>query len=363
MTCSAMVATASGVLQVMAIDLAVVVAVTNTAANNSSLSGRAGQVALAGNATVSVGGVGVATSQVLGADLAVVVAVKGVVCTGSSRVVSKTSLPQASIAVVVGGSVIVAVTGVLVAVGSGLVGETCSSADATSATDVLRDTLKLVVALLAAGESTALGLELLHGHGWESSSLMVGSLVMVNLMDGDGGVDNVGLDGLLLNNGLDSLVDVVVHVLSANSRGNTLAVGGVLNAALVSKASLVVDQGPLSGIGIAVVKLAVLNSTELSSVLLWQDLTVVDGLDSAVVVVLVNLLVNGSVDLLVYVRLDDLVLNSGGNCLVDSGVVVTGAAHEVGDGCLGLVHFGGCVVVVVWGLWWCVGGELIVGRM
>ena len=58
----------------------------------------------------------------------------------------------------------------------------------------------------------------------------------------------------------------VVDVLSANSRGNTLAVGGVLNAALVSKASLVVDQGPLSGIGIAVVKLAVLNSTELSSV-------------------------------------------------------------------------------------------------
>jgi len=140
----------------------------------------------------------------------------------------------------------------------------------------------------------------------------------------------------------------VVDVLSANSRGNTLAVGGVLNAALVSKASLVVDQGPLSGIGIAVVKLAVLNSTELSSVLLWQDLTVVDGLDSAVVVVLVNLLVNGSVNLLVYVRLDDLVLNSGGNCLVDSGVVVTGTAHEVGDSCLGLVHFDYCVVVVCW---------------
>ena len=56
----------------------------------------------------------------------------------------------------------------------------------------------------------------------------------------------------------------VVDVLSANSRGNTLAVGGVLNAALVSKASLVVDQGPLSGIGIAVVKLAVLNSAERS---------------------------------------------------------------------------------------------------
>jgi hypothetical protein len=147
----------------------------------------------------------------------------------------------------------------------------------------------------------------------------------------------------------------VVDVLSANSRGNTLAMGGLLNAALISKASLVVDQRPLSRIGIAVVKLAVLNSTELSSVLLWENLAVLDGLDSAVVVVLVDLLVNSSVDLLVYVRLDDLVLNSRGNCLVDSGVVVTGAAHEVGDSCLGLVHFDCGVVVVlkVVGLiWW-----------
>jgi hypothetical protein len=175
---------------------------------------------------------------------------------------------------------------------------------------------------------------------------MVSSLVMVNLMDGDSGVDDVGLNSLLLDNGLDSLVDVVVDVLSAYGGSNTLAVGGVLNAALVSKASLVVDQSPLSRIGIAVVKLAVLNSTELSSVLLWENLTVLDGLNSAVVVILVNLLVNGSVDLLVYVRLDDLVLNSGGNCLVDSGVVVTGAAHEVGDSCLGLVHLD-CFVVAV----------------
>jgi hypothetical protein len=56
---------------------------------------------------------------------------------------------------------------------------------------------------------------------------MVGSLVMVNLMDGDGSVDNVGLDGLLLNNGLDSLVDVLndvsvwwgIDVLLFNLRG------------------------------------------------------------------------------------------------------------------------------------------------
>lgn len=375
LTCSAVVSAACGVLKVVAVDLAVVVAVTNTAANNSSLGRRSGQVALANVATVSVGGVRVATGQVGGTNTAVVVAVKGVMGTGrggaglasqvlganlavvvaiervvgtSGRVVGKTALPQTSIAVVVGGGIIVAVAGVLVAVGAdSLMSKTGSSADTASATDVLGDTLELVVALLATGKSTALGLELLHGHGWESSSLMVGGLVMVNLMDRDGGVDNVGLDGLFLDNGLNSLVDVVVDVLSANSGGNTLAMGGVLDAALVGKTSLVINQSSLGGIGIAMVKLAVLNSTELSSMLLWENLTVMDRLDSAVVVVLVNLLVNGSVDLLMYVRLDDLVLNSGGNCLVDSGVVVTGAAHEVGDRCLGLVHFDCCVVVVV----------------
>jgi hypothetical protein len=255
------------------------------------------------------------------------------------------------------------VAGVLVAVAGSLVSETSGSSDTTSTTDVLGDTLELVVALLAASEGTTLGLELLHGHGWESSSLMVGSLVMVNLMDGDGGVDNVGLDGLLLDNGLDGLVDVlddvslgggdvvcfqtyVMNVLSANSGGNALAVGGVFDATLVSKASLVVNQSPLGAINVAVVELAVLNSSELSSVLLGQNLAVLDGLDSAVVVVLVDFLVNGSVDLLVDVRLDDLVLDSGSNCLVDSGVMVTRAAHEVGDSCLRLVHCDGCVVVV-----------------
>ena len=90
---------------------------------------------------------------------------------------------------------------------------------------------------------------------------------------------------------------------------------------------------------VTVVELAMLNAAELGSVCLGEDLTVVDGLDGAVVVVLVNLLVNGSVDLLVLVRLDRLVVDSRGNRLVDGCVVVTGAAHEVGDSCLRLIHF------------------------
>jgi hypothetical protein len=53
-----------------------------------------------------------------------------------------------------------------------------------------------VLALLTAGEGTALLLELGHGDGGESGgSVMLGGVV-VDLVNGDGGVGDVGLDGL-----------------------------------------------------------------------------------------------------------------------------------------------------------------------
>jgi hypothetical protein len=38
---------------------------------------------------------------------------------------------------------------------------------------------------------------------------VVGSSIVVDLVDGDGGVDNIGLDNLPVDYGLDSLVDVL----------------------------------------------------------------------------------------------------------------------------------------------------------
>jgi hypothetical protein len=55
-----------------------------------------------------------------------------------------------------------------------------------------------VLALLAAGEGTALLLELGHGNGGESRGSVVLSSVVVDLVDGDGGVGDVGLDGLCI---------------------------------------------------------------------------------------------------------------------------------------------------------------------
>lgn len=130
----------------------------------------------------------------------------------------------------------------------------------------------------------------------------------------------------------------VVDVLTANGSSSGLAVCSRIYAALILEASLLLNEVPLGGVVVAVVKLAVLNCTKLGGVLLRENLAVLNGLNCAVVVVLVNLLVNGGLHLLVYVRLDDLVLNSRGNSLVNSGVVVSRLGHELGDSCLSLVH-------------------------
>jgi hypothetical protein len=131
------------------------------------------------------------------------------VAASTSQTTSSGTAAGKTRAVVAGGVVVVAV---LVSLRAGVAGgavtevaETRSSATA----DVLGNTLELVVTLLASAEDTALGLELVHGHGWQSSALVVCSGVVVNLVDGDSGVDDVGLDDLLVDDGLDGLVDVL----------------------------------------------------------------------------------------------------------------------------------------------------------
>lgn len=222
-----------------------------------------------------------------------------------------------------------------------------------SAANVLGLALEAVVALATSAENTTLLLELGHGHGRKLRGLVVSGSVVVDLVDGDGGVDHVGLDGLLVDDGLDGLVDVVVDVLAADGSVGTLAVGSSLDYALVLEGGLLGSKIPLGGIGVPVVELAVLDGAKLRGVLLRKNLAVVDGLDSAVVVVLVNFLVNSSVDLLVDVRLDNLLLHCGRNSLVDGGVMVTRLGHEVVDCCFGLVHFDWCLIVIDMGvLWW-----------
>jgi len=65
-----------------------------------------------------------------------------------------------------------------------------------STTNRARLALETVEALLAASEDTTLLLEVGHADSRKGRSGVVLSSVVVDLVDGDGGVDNGGLDGL-----------------------------------------------------------------------------------------------------------------------------------------------------------------------
>jgi hypothetical protein len=151
---------------------------------------------------------------------------------------------------------------------------------------------------------------------------------------------------LLVNNVVETTWQQtnVVDMLASDGGSNTLALGGSFNNPLILELSLLLDKIPLGGIVVTVVKLAVLDGTKLGLVLLGQDLAISNGLDGAVVVVLVNLLVYSSVDLFVYVGLDNLVGDGRSNSLVDCGVMLSRAVGEVSESCLDLVHFGVCGV-------------------
>jgi hypothetical protein len=76
---------------------------------------------------------------------------------------------------------------------------------------------KCVTALLTAVKRTSLALEFVHGDRWEGGSIVVLSLVLVYLVNWDGGVYDRRLDSLLLNNRLNVLMNVVVDMFSGES--------------------------------------------------------------------------------------------------------------------------------------------------
>lgn len=85
-----------------------------------------------------------------------------------------------------------------------------------SAANVLRLALEAVIALLAAAEHTTFLLELLHGDGGQFGCVMVFWSVVVRLVDGDGRMNDSGLDSLFLDYGLNGFMDMVMHVLAAD---------------------------------------------------------------------------------------------------------------------------------------------------
>jgi len=68
--------------------------------------------------------------------------------------------------------------------------------------------------VITTAKCAAVALELVHGHCREGGGAVVARGLVVDFVDGYGGVDDLGLDGLLLDDGLDCFVDVAGCVIS-----------------------------------------------------------------------------------------------------------------------------------------------------
>jgi hypothetical protein len=142
----------------------------------------------------------------------------------------------------------------------------------------------------------------------------------------------------LLDDRLDGFVDVVMLVLASDNRGD---LAGSLTLNLlggVDVASPLLCETSINLVLTIVLITAVLDGNDFHVVLLRESLLVDHRLLSGVVVVLVNLLVDSGDVLLVLLLLNNLVLHSRGDLLVDSGVVLTRFGHQTLNGSLGGVH-------------------------
>jgi len=206
--------------------------------------------------------------------------------------------------------------------------------------------LEAIRALLATRQAAALLLELVEADGRQRGGAVVLGGAVVDFVDGDSGVDDVRLNGLLLHNRLDRLVHVVVHMLA---RDHGLYGRGMLALdadGLILKFGRLLCEVLLVLLGVVVLEGAVLHGDDLGVVFLGEDFLVLDGLDGGVVVVLVDFAVEGGGDIFVLGFVHGLVGHGGRDLFVDGGVVVAGLVEEGLDLFLGGVHVDRCDVVI-----------------
>lgn len=75
---------------------------------------------------------------------------------------------------------------------------------------------KSVSALFTSAKAASLPLELAHGYRWELGGSVMLGLILVDFVDGDGGVNDRRLNGLLLDDRLDVLMYMMMDVLACD---------------------------------------------------------------------------------------------------------------------------------------------------
>jgi hypothetical protein len=170
---------------------------------------------------------------------------------------------------------------------------------------------------------------------------MVLSGCVVSLMDGNRGVDNFGLDSLLLDDRDNSLMDVMMDMLASHGGSGRLCMMGLFNDSVILEVSHLGCDSLLGVSCIVMVELSFLGRKDVVGMLLWQFLLVLEGLDGGVVVMLVHFTVNGLCGFFMANRLDGLLSDGRADGLLDRGVV-TSLAGDLVNCCSGCFH--GCGV-------------------
>jgi len=124
--------------------------------------------------------------------------------------------------------------------------------------------LDLVVVLcVVIAEGTTLLLELVDADGRQLGCAVVLGAQMVCLMYRDCGVDGSGLDSLLVDNWLNGLVNMMVHVLTLHGRGLALGVQGIGHIASVLVLGRISSHFRLDLLMVSVVELPILNGGDI----------------------------------------------------------------------------------------------------
>ena len=128
---------------------------------------------------------------------------------------------------------------------------------------------------------------------------------------------------------ITNLVYVVVNMFASNDWCNGVSMLGLALSTRVSKLGSFLLETSLDGGSISVASFAVLNGHHLVLVLFRENLTVLDGLDGGVVVILVDLTVNGGLSLFMLVFMNAFLLDRRIDLLVDGGVMFSGLVPGV----------------------------------
>lgn len=177
-------------------------------------------------------------------------------------------------------------------------------------------------------------------------------------MNGDSRMDHFGSNRLLLDDGLNMLMDVMVDVLAGHNGGSgrgvcclvrdrRVPVLGDISVKCVTESLLVVmmEDLVLHGQEIVCMSLRTKGRSSQSGVAciceIYKDLQclpMLDRLDHSMVMLLVNLLINGCGQVLMAMRANVLIRDSLTDILVDGGLVLSISGNEAADGLPCFLH-------------------------